>query len=276
METQTWKSVGEIATTGTSRFKEQAFCSTHGLHYEKEIMQIGTSIAVLSACPECEKESDARKDQRSSAIVRDIRNKGRIALDRFLRSVPKRYQPATLENYRIYDKKQNKVIDSISRYASSVFNNGNCGNAILLGGVGTGKTHLAVACGKKIAESGYLTLYTDVGSMFSCIRAAYSQVPGDRSESESEKISRFVDPDYLILDEVGVSRNTDWEQEIFFRILGERYNQMKPMMLISNFQEEHFETFLGERLISRLIDKSSGDYLNLSFDWEDYRMMRLI
>lgn len=275
METQTWKSVGEIATTGTSRFKEQAFCSTHGLNYEKEIMQIGTSRAVLSDCPECEKESNARKE-RKNAIVRDIRNKGKIALERFLRSVPKRYQPATLDNYRIYDKKQNKVIDSISRYSSSVFNNGNCGNAILLGGVGTGKTHLAVACGKKIAEFGHSTLYTDVGSMFSSIRAAYSQVPGDRSESEPEKISRFVDPDYLILDEVGVSRNTDWEQEIFFRILGERYNQMKPMMLISNFHEEHFETFLGERLMSRLVDRSSGDSLNLAFDWEDYRIMRRI
>lgn len=272
METE-WKSVGEIASTGISRFREQAFCSTHALNYEKEIMQIGTNRALLSACPECEKEDNSRKDKRSQVIVRDVRNKAKIALDRFLRSVPKRYQSATFENYRIYDKKQNEVIDSISRYSSSVFNNGNYENAILLGGVGTGKTHLAVACGKKIAESGYSTLYTDVGSMFSYIRAAYSQVPGERSESESEKISRFVDPDYLILDEVGVSRNTDWEQEIFFRIIGERYNRMTPVMLISNMQQENLESSLGERLISRLIDKTSGGCLNLLFDWDDYRKM---
>ncbi|MNL75123.1 DNA replication protein DnaC [compost metagenome] len=72
----------------------------------------------------------------------------------------------------------------------------------------------------------------------------------------------------LVLDEIGVQHGTDTERMLMFSILNERYNQMKPTILISNLAREPLEKYLGERAFDRMRE---GGGRMVVFDWESYR-----
>jgi hypothetical protein len=83
-----------------------------------------------------------------------------------------------------------------------------------------------------------------------------------------EAVKWFVEPDLLVLDEIGVQYGTETEQKILFRIIDLRYEEMKPTILISNLAIPAFTEFVGERVVDRM--RENGGML-FAFDWESYR-----
>ena len=90
----------------------------------------------------------------------------------------------------------------------------------------------------------------------------------NQNETESEIVNVFASPDLLILDEVGVQFGSEFEKQILFDVLNERYEKLKPSILLSNIPGEQLADYLGERVTDRL--RENGGKM-IGFDWDSYR-----
>jgi DNA replication protein DnaC len=135
----------------------------------------------------------------------------------------------------------------------------------MVGNPGTGKTHLASAIAMQVMESGRAVHFTTVGRLLRHVKSTYSR---GADQTEEQVLQSYLEPDLLVLDEVGVQRGTEAEKFILTEAVGLRYEHMKPMLVMGNCTEVELVDHLGDRLVSRL-QEGGGPFI--VFDWEDYR-----
>ena len=116
-----------------------------------------------------------------------------------------------------------------------------------VGAVGTGKTWLAVATLKKYILKGGKGLFITVPDLLEEIRRGYN----DRYQGDY--LHKVCGVDLLVLDDLGVEKQTEWVIEKLYQIINHRYNEMKPTLVTSNLSVESVEDLLGQRLVSRLL-----------------------
>lgn len=107
---------------------------------------------------------------------------------------------------------------------------GNYGLAFVGGNEG-GKTFWASCLANALVESGASVLMTTVPQLISEMTEGYG-------ENHSYVLRRIKDVQFLILDDVGVERDTDFVLEKTFEIIDTRGNAMKPLIITSNIRAE--------------------------------------
>ena len=180
--------------------------------------------------------------------------------------IPPRFLPKTFGNFETkeqWQKEAKKRVQALAVNFPETLNNGVC--LTLLGTPGTGKTHLACAYANAVISQGYTALFASVSKVIRAIRSSWGTFS---TGSEDSAYSNFVDVDLLILDEVGVQAGSENEQQIIFNIINERYNAVKPTVIISNKDREGVKKYLGERVWDRL--KENGG-ICLNFNAGSYR-----
>jgi len=134
---------------------------------------------------------------------------------------------------------------------------------MFIGSCGTGKTHLACSIATAIAAQGLgLPKYMTMVQAVRFVKQTYSKAS---TMTETQAIQKLIEPDLLILDEVGIQHNTNAEKIIINEIINGRYNDMKCTLLISNLTIDGFKEFLGERVIDRM-KEGSGLFINFTGD----------
>lgn len=133
----------------------------------------------------------------------------------------------------------------------------------LHGGVGVGKTHLAVAIALHVLEhKGMSVLFAVVPDLLDHLRSTFdpnSPVGYDK---------RFEDvrtAGLLVLDDLGTENTTPWAREKLYQIFNYRYNEHLPTVITSNHNFDRIE----DRVLSRLLDTRINRYVDV--DAEDYR-----
>jgi DNA replication protein DnaC len=122
---------------------------------------------------------------------------------------------------------------------------------ILIGPVGTGKSHLAAATFNRLKES-KACIFVNVPELLERIRATYSP---NSNEREDDIINAVKQCDILILDDLGAERHKgddDWATEKLFAIVDSRYRNMRPIFCTTNCQPDSLEDKIGPRIMSRL------------------------
>ena len=238
-------------------------CRIHG-DYQATLMPNGK----YSGCPGCIDE-DMRKEEERQMLefnrlrkIRGLRNGAKV---------PKRFQSRTLDNFIAETDKQRHVLKVCRAYVDRFDDRlEQGGGLILLGSVGTGKSHLAYGIGNALLEQERSVMGIDVYELMDLIKEkAFSKESGS---SERAAIKSFVSGlDLLILDEIGAQLGTDWESLMLFKIINERYKQMLPTILISNLDRQALGEYLGERIVDRM---QEGGGATLTLDWESYRSKR--
>jgi DNA replication protein DnaC len=118
---------------------------------------------------------------------------------------------------------------------------------VLLGGYGSGKTHLAAAITNYRVSLGHAVLFVVVPDLLDYLRATF----GPSSEvALDERLDAIRDSPLLVLDDLGAQNSTPWAQEKLFQILNHRYNARLPTVITSNQRLEE----LDPRTTSRLVD----------------------
>ena len=136
---------------------------------------------------------------------------------------------------------------------------------IFCGNTGTGKTHLACSIANHIIQNGRTAVFMNVIKAIRQVKETWSK---ESNKKEQEAINWFLNPDLLILDEIGVQFGSESEKIILFEILNERYLNMKPTILISNLSFDKSQEFVGQRVMDRM--KENGGTA-IKFDWESNR-----
>ncbi|QQP86918.1 ATP-binding protein [Entomomonas asaccharolytica] len=239
-------------------------CEKHG-EYESQLIKIASRES-WSPCSKCMDE--AREAENIERQKKDQEDMLRRSIERRLGSacIPPRFQSKGFDSYVANTKDQQKALAKCKRYADQFKDNFENGRSLLLlGSVGTGKTHLANAIANQIiTELGYTALYATVGSMLRFIRSSFNN--NDLSESEAYKT--FIDPHLLIIDEIGVQKASEFELTALFDIINERYEQMYPTVIVSNHGPKELANYLGDRVVDRLREGGSV----ILFEWESARV----
>lgn len=224
---------------------------------------------VWSKCPECVREDEERKRQEEEAAARKAR---RLAWESKIGAagIPERFQTRTLDTFEAKTPGQQHALDVAKTYAANFTDALKTGRCLLfVGRPGTGKTHLAVGIGLRIMGAENRTvLFTTVMRAIRRVKDSWAK---DSHETESQAIGSLTYPDLLILDEVGVQFGSDFERNIMFDVLNERYEKRRPTILLSNLEKDELVGFLGERVFDRM--REDGGRM-IGFDWDSYRGAR--
>ncbi|MFW6345232.1 MAG: hypothetical protein ACOC0M_02710, partial [Halomonas sp.] len=87
--------------------------------------------------------------------------------------------------------------------------------------------------------------------------------------SEDEVMARMIEPDLLIIDEVGVAiGNLEKTQATLFDVFNGRYEEGKPTLLLGNVTTQELRAFLGER-VDRRIREGGGPVV--PFTWSPHQ-----
>lgn len=221
---------------------------------------------VWTKCPTCTAEGEAA--EREAAERKQAKARLKAWQDKIGQSgIPERFHERTLENFRAENDAQRYAHAFAKGYADNfaqVLKTGR--SAMFIGKPGTGKTHLAAGIGMQIMREQHRTvLFTTVMRAVRRVKDSWGR---DSRETEGQAVAAMVFPDLLILDEVGVQFGTEFERNIMFDVLNERYERRRPVLLLSNLPKEEVAGYLGERIIDRL--REDGGKL-IPFTWDSHR-----
>ena len=185
--------------------------------------------------------------------------------------IPPRYQRCTLDNFVTYQNEELlRAVESARRFADAfpVVQKG----LMLIGPPGIGKTHIAVAVLRDVVKrTGARGLYYDTRALLRDIRTTYNPV---LHMAEMDVIRPVMEAEVLVLDDLGAERLTDWVEETMSLIVNTRYNERRPTIFTSNYEDIPDEGELnsllvrvGFRLHSRLREMCEF----LEYDGPDYR-----
>jgi DNA replication protein DnaC len=110
-------------------------------------------------------------------------------------------------------------------------------NVLVVGPSGVGKSHLAQALGQEACRRGYHVLFTPVTKML-------SHLNGGRADGTYERrLSGYLRPDLLILDDFGLRQLRAQESEDFYQVIGERYERGSILVTSNRDYSEWSEAF---------------------------------
>lgn len=237
-------------------------CEKHGAYPQRK-MNVGTRVILITQCPKCVKEkNEAEKLERDQ--LENKRQEKRDLENQKLAGVSKRNAGVRFKDFDQSKPEQKRVYDVVYKMARDIYENNETPNVILTGKVGTGKTMLANCAINSLFRAKNVRIMK-LQDMLRKIKGSYSK---DSTYTEEQAIERYSNFDLLIIDEVGVSRDTDNDKNLIFDVLDGRYQNMLPTMIISNLNVDGIKQILGDRVVDRLRD---GGGVLLGCDWESYR-----
>ena len=187
-----------------------------------------------------EKEEFARKYRDQKARVIRAYNFSRLN-DRLL--------PCTFENFE-ETTGNSKTVNILKKYVRNFDKFCKKGLGIILsGGVGTGKTHLAVATFKQIVRQNRTSVFITASNLFARMSESMSY---SNEETLSSITDYLVNVEFLVIDDLGAHKQNDTIREYLYRIIDGRYTAMKPTVITTNDNMEDIRRSLGERIADRL------------------------
>ena len=121
---------------------------------------------------------------------------------------------------------------------------------LYLGSPGTGKTYMSAAVLNILYEQRRDVIYTSHRRFIEEIKAGF-----DKEIHAHDIIRKYADKDYLVFDDLGASRGSEWEQEMILDLVDRRYSNGAKTLITSNIPKEELKTFFGFRTSSRLLDQ---------------------
>jgi len=142
-------------------------------------------------------------------------------------------------------------------------------NVILVGQPGTGKTHLAIALGLKACEAGHEVRFTTVQDLAASLRAALAD------ESVESCLAHFLEPELVILDELGFTPLDRLLADAFYRIIASRYERASIIVTSNKSFESWAEVFPDAVIASAVLDRLVHHAHLVPIVGESYRMKEI-
>jgi DNA replication protein DnaC len=167
---------------------------------------------------------------------------------------PPRFKDKTLRNFIGFEDKVKTAIQALLN-GESLF---------ITGGCGTGKTHLA--CGLA-----YLYYFENISldpeypekykypeppvflpsiEFFLELKESFDQ----NYSSENQILSKYASFKFLVLDDVGAEKISDWSRQMFYALIDRRYRSLRQTIITSNLSLEQLSKTIDDRIASRIVE----------------------
>lgn len=171
------------------------------------------------------------------------RQRATIAVSRWKTATPYRYQEAEATHPQVQTWAERAIADPKT-----------AGILFLTGPFGTGKTHQAYGALRRIAEAGpdrFELIALTAPDMYALMR------PGGSDKGAEYEVKRLMRIPLLLIDDLGTEKISEFTEEATYRILNERYNECRPLIITSNLPVSNpngadLHDQLGARITSRL------------------------
>ncbi len=169
------------------------------------------------------------------------------------------------EHAKEFEKRQKLLETLMNKFPAN-----NKRTIVLLGSPGTGKTFLASCCAGAALSKGASVTFA---SAFEFVEAALKYHTSPLSAKDGA-LSRFVDADLLVIDDLGtepIYKNVT--KEYFYLVVNERQLSRKHTICTSNLTIDEIASRYGERTASRLF--SGKECIAFEFSYADARKIKL-
>lgn len=138
-------------------------------------------------------------------------------------------------------------------------------NLFFSGGCGLGKTFLSSAIANYLLANGTDVLYISANSLFPILEDLHF----NRNVSDTNRylVERTSDCDLLILDDLGAEFSTPFTTAELFRIINNRVNSYRKMIISTNLSLSELKSVYSERIYSRI----AGGFEIVAFFGDDIR-----
>lgn len=196
--------------------------------------------------------------------------------------IPKKYQWKFIEDFEVVSDKANMLVGIANTIRMKAHNQPWKDGFYFWGSAGTGKTFLACIILQelmlKYAAGGR---FVDLSrQFFQRLKTSFNAT--DETYGDAGKIlDELIEIPFLVIDDFGVQRNTEWEMEMLYNLIDSRYAEERPTIFTSNISVERFRTDTDEPLETGVRAKSiAHDRIasrikemcrTIYFDLPDYR-----
>lgn len=214
-----------------------------------------------ATCPLCKGNgwmflSDDTVKECECGLLDKQRHEGRLKFA----SIPGAYKDVTLKDLtaKHYVKPESKaafkaIAKSLLMYLDNLYENIENGKGIYFWSTtkGSGKTMLAAALANTLINDyhRYVKFATSL-DILDEIRATYNR----HDENESDLLKDLATSEFLVIDDFGTERATDWAGEKFYQIVNKRYINKKVTFYTSNYDLRTLK--YDDRITNRIKERS--------------------
>ena len=191
-------------------------------------------------------------------------------LEKDRRGTERRLRQARLGKFKRIDDfdwafPQNINRDSIENLLKTDFINRQ-ENIILAGAQGLGKTMIAKNIAYQAVMKGKTALFTTASQMVMMLKSCDNQVDLNRM------LKKYVQPDLLIIDELGYLSYDHQAADLIFEIINQRY-EVGSIMMTTNLAFKDWNTiFPGAACLTAMIDRLTHHLQMIKIDGGSYRL----
>jgi DNA replication protein DnaC len=194
-------------------------------------------------------EGNLRRDRATERRIRQAHFPQIKTLDQFKWGWPKKINRMQVQNtFRL------NFIDNKS-------------NLVFIGGVGLGKTHLAIALGYQACINGHKVLFSSAVDAVNCLVAAKN------AGQLKQHLKKYEKPSLLILDELGYLPIDKAGADLLFQIISKRYEQGSIIITTNRVFKQWPEIFNNDStMTSALLDRLLHHTETIMIEGQSYRM----
>jgi DNA replication protein DnaC len=202
--------------------------------------------APVEVCPLCEGtgwkpvSAGAAQGTTERRVTRcDCQLRARAQLLLAAARIPRRYEHCELTNYDTdFPGAHPSLAEAhflATNFARKCDPRGDKG-LLIIGKIGTGKTHLAVGIIKELVlNRGVACLFYDYRELLKEIQNSYN---ASVQTTELDVLRPVFETDVLVLDELGAVKPTEWVWDTVSLILNTRYNDNRTTIITTNFEDQ--------------------------------------
>jgi DNA replication protein DnaC len=162
--------------------------------------------------------------------------------------IPPRYRDALADHPRI-TAWTDEIARTGRRGPGGVLGIATGPSLLIAGPTGTGKTHQAYGAIRALLTAGVRLRWeaTTAADLYAAQRPQHGSDP-------ERQLWRLARSPLLLLDDLGAAKQSPWTEELTYRLVNHRYNQLLPTLVTTNLPVAELRDAVGDRVASRLAE----------------------